>query len=194
MTSQTSGLPPYQAWFTRRPGVALLGIAVLFVLITSLRVALGPDANAGVTLFYVVPISLAALAWGRLAGAITVGVALVLLFLWVMVANVELTPVGYAARVVPIVFAGLLLGDASDRLRKAELARLRQMERELLHRQAVEVNDSLLQGMSAAKWAIEMGNYELGLTSLDDTLRAGQALVSELIRESGLGPVEPDEE
>lgn len=193
MTTPTPAPPTYQPWFHRRPGLALIGMAVLFVAITALRIALGDDATVGVTLFYVVPISLAALAWGRLAGVIAAGVALTLLVLWVLVDDVDLNLLGWAARVVPILLAGLLLGDASDRLRKAERAHLQQMERELLHRQAVEVNDSLLQGMAAAKWAVEAGNHDLGLKTLDDTIRAGQALVSELIRESGMGPVQRDQ-
>ena len=164
----------------------------MFVLITVLRFALGEDAVVGVTLFYVVPISLAALVWGRVLGAVTVCVALVLLVLWVLVADVELTALGWAARIVPMVFAGLLLGDVADRLRKAEQAHLEQREREIFHRQAVEVNDSLLQGMSAAKWALEAGNHELGIKALDDSIRAGQTLVSELIREADMGPVHPD--
>ncbi len=163
----------------------------MFVLITALRLALGQDAVVGVTLFYVIPISLAALVWGRTAGAVTVGVALALLVLWALVADVELTLLGWAARVVPIVFAGLLLGDASDRLRRAEQAEHDQHEREMIHRQAVEVNDSLLQGMSAAKWALEMGNHELAIRALDDAIKAGQTLVSELIREADMGPVHP---
>lgn len=65
------------------------------------------------------------------------------------------------------------------------------MERELLHRQAVEVNDSLIQGMAAAKWAIEAGNHDLGLRTLEETIEAGQRMVSQLIRESGMGPVGP---
>ena len=107
---------------------------------------------------------------------------------WVLVAGVDLNLLGWVARVVPILLAGLLLGDASDRLRRAELARVDLRERELLHQQAVEVNDSVLQGMAAAKWALESGNHALGLSTLNDTIDSGQTLVSRLIRDSGMGP------
>lgn len=191
MTTPTSVQAPYQPWFNRHPALALAGIAALFVLVTVLRLALGSDAMVGVTLFYVVPVSLAALAWGRAGGALAAGVAVALVALWVLVSDADLSLLGWSARLVPIVLTALLLGDASDRLRRAEEIHLRQLERELLHRQAVEVNDSLLQGMSAAKWALEAGNDELGVRALDDTIRAGQALVSELIREAEMGPVDP---
>ena len=181
---------PYQPWFSRRPGLALVGVAMMFVLITVLRVWLGADASVGVTLLYVVPTSLSAMAWGRVAGIIAAGLSITLLALWVLVAGVDLNPLGWATRVVPILLAGFLLGDASDRLRRAESARRHQLERELLHRQAVEVNDSLLQGMAAAKWALESGNHELGLSTLNDTIETGQTLVSRLIRDSRMGPTE----
>lgn len=188
--SETPTPKPYQPWFSRRPSLALVGVAMMFVLITTLRIWLGNDATVGVTLLYVVPTSLSALAWGRVAGLIAASVSITLMALWVMVAAVDLNALGWAARIVPILLAGLLLGDASDRLRRAEAARLLQRERDLLHRQAVEVNDSLLQGMAAAKWALESGNVDLGLNTLNDTIETGQILVSRLIRDSSMGPTD----
>lgn len=180
---------PYSPWFTRRPGLALVGVVALYAAVTGARVALGDDASLGITLLYVVPISLVALAWGRLAGAIAAGAALVLLVLWVLVLDVDLTLLGWVARVVPILLVGVLLGDTSDRLRRAERARSMHAQRELLHRQAVEINDSLLQGMAAAKWALEAGQNERGLDNLTDTINSGHRLVSQLIRDSAMGPL-----
>ena len=60
---------------------------------------------------------------------------------------------------------------------------------ELLHRQAVEINDSLLQGMAAAKWALEAGRADVGLERLSDAIVSGQQLVSGLIRDSEMGPL-----
>jgi hypothetical protein len=185
-------VPAYVPWFNRHPRLALAGIALMFALVTAWRVALGDDTSVAVTVLYVVPISLAALAWGRVAGLSAAGVALTLLVLWLLLDDVELTALGWATRVVPLVLAGLLLGDTSDRLRRAQRAHEEQLERELLHRQAVEVNDSLVQGMAAAKWAIEAGNHDLGLRTLEETIEAGQRMVSQLIRESGMGPVTSD--
>ncbi len=58
----------------------------------------------------------------------------------------------------------------------------------MLHRLAVEINDSLIQCMAAAKWAIEAGQVERGQVTLDETIRLGQQLVSALIKDSGMGP------
>jgi hypothetical protein len=64
-------------------------------------------------------------------------------------------------------------------------------ERELAlvrHRQAVEINDTLIQGMAAAKWALEVGQLESAAATLDQTIRLGQQLVSGLIRDADMGP------
>jgi signal transduction histidine kinase len=189
MTS-TSARASYVPWFSRRPGLALAGVVAIFVSISVARFALGNDASVGITLLYVVPISLAALVWGRRAGMIASAAALVLLTLWVLVADVDLSVLGWTARVVPIVLVGLLLGDASDRLRRAEQAHLEQAARELLHRQAVEINDSLLQGMAAAKWALEAKRHDVALERLSDAIASGQKLVAGLIRDSAMGPLD----
>lgn len=162
----------------------------MFVAITAARLALGDDATVAITLLYVVPISLVALAWGRLPGVVASAAALALLALWVVIDGVDLTPLGWAARVVPIMLVGLVLGDASDRIRRAEQARVEQAERELLHREAVEINDSLLQDMAAAKWALEAGRSDVGLERLSDAIASGQKLVSQLIRDSAMGPLD----
>lgn len=181
---------PYVPWFSRRTGLAFAGVLAMFVAITVVRASLGDDASVGITLFYVVPISLAGLVWGRLAGMIASGVALVLLALWVLLADVDLGLLGWSTRVVPMLLVGLLLGDASDRLRLAEQARVEHAERELLHRQAVEINDSLLQGMAAAKWALEAERYDVAIERLSETIRSGQKLVAGLIRDSAMGPLD----
>lgn len=189
MPALPSPAQPYVPWFARRPALAVGGVVAMFAMVTLLRIALGDDATVGITLLYVVPISLAALAWGRTAGMVASAVAIVVLVLWVVFAGVDLTPLGWVARLVPLMLAGALLGDTSERLLRAERARVEQAERELLHRQAVEINDSLLQGVSAAKWALEAGNTELALRGLTSTISNGQKLVSELIRESEMGPL-----
>lgn len=162
----------------------------MFVTITVVRFSLGNDAAVAITSLYVVPVSLAALAWGRVAGLLASGAAVVLLALWVLAADVDLTVLGWSARVVPMLLVGLLLGDASDGLRRAEQAHIEQTERTLLHRQAVEINDSLLQGMAAAKWALEAERHDVAHEHLSDAIASGQTLVARLIRESAMGPLD----
>lgn len=193
MITRTRLVPgePYEPWFDRSPGATLFSAVVLFVVITAVRVALGNDATVGVTMLYLLPVSLVALAWGRWAGLTCGAVAITMLGLWVLVAEVDLSALGWASRAVPLLLTGYLLGDASDRLRRAEEERLQRDAQDLLRRQAVEINDTLVQGMAAAKWILEAGRLDEGIKALDDTLLTGQELVSELIREAGLGVPNP---
>jgi hypothetical protein len=105
-----------------------------------------------------------------------------LMALWVVVENVSLTPTGWASRVLPMLLLGVLLGDAADRLRRAETDRRRLEAAALLHREAIEINDSLVQGMVAAKWSLESGRVDSGTKTLDETITRAHDLVSTLIR------------
>jgi len=86
-----------------------------------------------------------------------------------------------------LLLVGFLIGDGSDRLERASQERQARLLAVQRHREAVEINDSLVQGMSAAKWSIEAGRVESGLKVLEETVELGHQLVSELIRQSGAG-------
>ena len=176
--------PPYRPWFRRQPGLTAIVSAGLFVVVIAVRLAMGDDAAAGVSMLYTLPVSLVALTWGRLAGVGAAVLAVALVGVWVLAADVDLTWVGWLSRAVPLALIGFLLGDAAQRLGRAEHERVQAEAREQRHRQGVEINDSLIQGMAAAKWSIESGNVSAGLRILDDTIRRGQSLVSGLIRDA----------
>ena len=82
---------------------------------------------------------------------------------------------------------GVLLGDAVDRLRGSEGQRRRLEGVAQRHRDAVEFNDSVVQRLAAAKWAMEAGRAERGLEIIAETLDAAQALVSDWIRDAEMG-------
>ncbi len=140
------------------------------------------DAGDAISLLFVMPITLLAVAFGRNAGLLAAVFAVALTGCWVWMSGADLTVIGWLSRAFPLLLVGGLVGDASDRLRDFEEQR-RTLEVSMLrHRQAVEINDSLLQGMAAAKWAIEAGRVESGVDMLSETLDRGHSLVSELIR------------
>lgn len=58
-------------------------------------------------------------------------------------------------------------------------------------REAAEINDSIVQGMTVAKWSLEAGNLDRSLDVLTDTMTTAQDLVSQLL--SIDHPVEPGE-
>lgn len=179
---QGSHLP----WFRERPALTVGVAAVLFVAVFVVRLLVG-DVDDAVNLLYALPVALVALAFGRNAGIEAGLLAVVLVGAWVVIDDVDLSPLGWASRVVPLLLLGGLLGDASDRLAMAD-ARHRALEAAAQrHRDATEVNDTLIQGMAAAKWALEAGRHESGLSTLTQTLELGHELVSKLLREADMG-------
>jgi hypothetical protein len=89
--------------------------------------------------------------------------------------------------VLPLLLLGLLLGHATDRERRAEAERRRLEAAALLHREAIEINDSLVQGMAAAKWSLDAGQVETGKEILEETVVRAHDLVSGLIRRADMG-------
>lgn len=174
-------------WFVRRPALSLLVAGLLYVGVTALRFGRGHDLAAGISMLYVLPVSLVALTRGRAAGILAGLVATSLFLLWTQLEDVDLDALGYAARALPLLLVGYLLGDAADRLRRANAHRVEHEMTALRHRQAVEVNDLLVQGMAASKWSFEAGRIEAGLQTLDETIATGQHLVSRLISDAGGG-------
>lgn len=54
-------------------------------------------------------------------------------------------------------------------------------------RQAVEINDSIVQGLTVAKYAMETGRDEQSREAVEETLRKARVLISELLGEAGTG-------
>jgi glucose-6-phosphate-specific signal transduction histidine kinase len=173
-------------WFRSRPEFTIALSVILFVAIFTVRLLIG-DIRDGYSMLYSLPIALLATAFGRKAGLAAGLTAITLLVIWVLVKDVPMRPTGWISRILPMLLLGLLVGDASDRLRRSEDQRVELAAAARLHREAIEINDTLVQGMAAAKWSLEAGRTETGLHTLDETIGLGHKLVSGLIREAGLG-------
>ncbi|HEX2893625.1 MAG TPA: hypothetical protein VHO29_06435 [Marmoricola sp.] len=170
----------------RRKLLTLALAGVLFVGILTLRL-LGGTVNDAYSMFYALPVALLATTFGMRAGSAAGLLGVGLIGVWTTVDHIHLTPTGWASRVVPILLLGVLVGEATDRLRAMEADRRRLEAAALLHRQAIEINDSLVQGMAAAKWSLEAGSVDVGLRLLDDTITRAHDLVSGLIRSADMG-------
>ena len=174
-------------WFRDRPRATIAVAGALFTAIFATRIALGGAAD-GAAMLYVLPIALVAVAFGFRAGLTAGLVGVLLVVLWVVLTDVTLTPLGWVSRALPMLLLGCLLGDATDRLRATEAERRTLEVAARGRRDAIEVNDTIVQGMSAAKWSLESGNLEAGLAILTQTLEVGHDLVSELMRRADMGP------
>ena len=183
MLSLSRKARPVGPWFQERPRAALCVAAALFAVILTLRLLTGTAADA-YSMLYVFPIALMSVVFGLRGGLAAGLVAVALTTFWVIVRDVSLTPAGWMSRLLPMLLLGVLLGHANDRTRRAEAEQRRLAGAALLHRKAIEINDSLIQGMAAAKWSLEAGRIDSGIRTLDDTVVRAQDLVSTLIREA----------
>ncbi len=168
-------------WFVRRPRVAIGVALTMFAVIFGLGVGLGAAAS-DICLLFALPIALIAVAFGMRAGVASGCAGVVLVALAAHLDRVNLTAVGWISRVAPMLLLGYLLGDAVDRLHRAEARQRRLEQAARRQRDAIEINDTIVQGLSAAKWALEAGDLNGGLRIVEDTLHLGHRLVSELIR------------
>ena len=177
---------PPDPWFRRYPAVAFAVAGGLYAAIMSLRLVVGTPVDA-YSMLYALPVTLVAITFGLRSGVAAGLLAVALTVLWAVVQDVSLSPTGWASRILPMLMLGVLLGDASDRLRRAENERRQLEAAALLHREAIEINDSLVQGMAAARWSLEAGRMEAGLRTLDETIVQAHELVSNLIRRADMG-------
>jgi signal transduction histidine kinase len=179
-------------WFRWHPALAVALAITLYAGVFTLRLAVDGTTEA-ITLLYVLPIALLATAFGLRAGVLAGTGAVVLLGAWVLADGVTLTPLGWLARVVPMLLWGVLLGYASDRIRAAAEAERKVMAAALREREAAEINDSVIQRLSAAKWSLEAGDHERSMELLIDSIETAQGLVADLLRNRPLRGGPPQE-
>jgi len=182
----SAGRAPREPWFQQHPNLALGVAGVLYLTVLCLRLFAGSPVDA-YSMLYAFPVALVATATGLRGGALAGLLAVALIALWTELDDVSLSLPGWSSRVLPLLLLGVLIGHATERVRRAEADRVRLEDAALLHRQAIEINDSLVQGMAAAKWSLESGRVETGKEILDVTLTEAQRLVSGLIRRAGTG-------
>jgi len=175
-------------WFVERPRLTVATCVVLGLVAVAMMAA-GGDVAMNAPLLLCLPIALLATTFGLRGGLLGAAASAALIACWAVAGHLGLGPVGWVARVGPLALLGLLLGDATDRLRRAEGARVRLAEAERRHREAVQLNDTIVQSLSAAKWALEGRDLTGGLAIVDETLTQSNRLVSDLIRGARLRPL-----
>jgi PAS domain-containing protein len=107
---------------TRLGAGSLAAVVALFAAIFVLRFLDG-NAEDGVTSLYILPIALLAVELGLIGGLIGVAAAVVLLGIWIGVADPGLSAVGIAIRVVVFLAVGMVVGKGADRLRRTQRER-----------------------------------------------------------------------
>lgn len=73
---------------------------------------------------------------------------------------------------------------------RAEAAAVRLHDRTVRHREAMELNDTVVQGLVSAKYATQLGRTEVAAETIERTLIRAQRLVAELMDDDG-APFDP---
>jgi signal transduction histidine kinase len=155
----------------------------MFAVVFVVRLIVADPVGAAADL-YVFPVALIALGFGARAGVAAGLAGAMLLTIPLGEAGIDHSPLSWAARAVAMTAMGLVLGDASDRLAEAQRLRSAVALAAERHREAIEFNDGLVQGLAAAKWQLEAGRGGAALETLNETIATGEQLVSKLIREA----------
>jgi|GEM_PF-1260979 len=176
-----------EPWFDLHPRLALAVSAVLFVAIFALGLSVDGTADS-LSVLFVLPVSLAAFAFGVRAGLMAGAVAVGMLAIWFAASDESFGALGWVSRIVPLLLLGLLVGASSDRIREARRAERYAIAVALVQRDAAEINDSVVQGLAVAKWLLEAEQVDRALEVLDDTAEKAQTLVSRVLGSDGVLP------
>src|SRR5438876_531456 len=114
-------------------------------------------------LLYVFSVALIAITFGWWFGVVVGLSVVVFIIVWVELCDVVLAAIGWVVYVVLMFVLGLLFGRVADWLRWAEVECLWLEVVALLHREAIEINDSLVQGMAAVRWFFQAGQVNTKL-------------------------------
>jgi hypothetical protein len=176
------------AWFRAHSQAMLVLSTLLFGGITVLGAGLSGTNAHEVSMLYVLPIGLAAITFGVAGGCMAATFASIVFAGWMAEAGTTgaVGTIGWATRLIAWFLLGALLGDASDRTMRAreeaevrDYERFRREEAARRHREALELNDTVVQGLAVAKWKVESGDIEGGLQLLGSTMAIVQELVAD---------------
>lgn len=187
MVSRSPGSRLSIPWFGTHRAWAAAVVVALFLGVFVLRLAV-EGADEVVSLFYVLPIALAAMTWGLRGGLLGAGAGVSLVVAWSVIDDVSFSALGWSTRVVPLALLGVLLGLAADGLEQARLTERELLATQLREREAAEINDSIIQGLVAAKWLVESGECERSVVYLAESIERTQALVADLLRDRPFTP------
>ena len=177
-----------RTWYRAHPGAAVAVAVGLFVLVTVLH-WFHDSSGQAITVLYVLPIVLLAVTFGLRGGLVGAGCGFGLFaLLEVLHSSGDIDADGWAVRAVAMFLLGALLGRATDqtvaseRTALVEQRRRCQLEEEnFRYAEAVEISDSLVQQMVAAKWMVEQGRSDQAAEALVTTIESGEAMVAALL-------------
>jgi len=156
-------------------------------------------SGQAIAVLYVLPIALLGVTRGERGGLAGASVGFVLFAVFEIVhSSGDIDATGWAVRATAMFLLGGLLGHATDRTIASEQTALDEQQKrcqleEANHRYAaaIEINDSLVQEMVAAKWMVEQGLTDQAAEMLTATIATGERMVVELLPRRVSRPEDP---
>lgn len=184
-TRRQSDGGPFPWYRSHSRGAILIAIA-LFAAVTAAHFLTDASGEA-VDILFSLPIALLAMAFGLRGGLVGAAVGFSLFSaMQLMDSQGDIDVTGWIARAAGMLLLGVLLGRATDQIKEGQRRALdehekRRLLRETAHRQAeaLEISDSILQNLAAAKWLVEQGRAEDAIEILTSTLATGQQMVAD---------------
>lgn len=181
-------------WYQLRPRVALATAVALFALVSTFH-WFDDGSGQAIVVLYVLPVALVAVAFGLRGGLVSAAAGFGLFsVLEVFHSTGDIDGIGWAVRAVALFLLGGLLGHATDRMHATQRQALAEQDRrcrlEEKNRrfaEAMEISDSLVQKMVAAKWMAEQGRAEDAADALATTIAEGERMAAGLLQKRMIG-------
>lgn len=175
-------------WFRLRPAEAVTVAACLFVAISVLQWFVD-GAGQAVVMLYLLPVALVAVTFGMRGGVAAAACAFgVFAIFEVFHATGDIDAEGWMVRAMALFLLGSLLGRATDEMEASRRSALAEQEGRCRleaairrYTDAIEISDSILQQLVAAKWLAEAGRSAQVVDLLDDTIVRGEHMVAGLL-------------
>ncbi len=179
---------PIGPWYRFHPRAAIAVAALLFAAVIAVR-ALDTRVGDTGTLLFVLPIALMAVTFGMRGGLVTAFIAYGIFILFALFDSTGILGFeGWIAQAVAMFVLGALLGRAIDVSRAAALRALDHQRRHYTlldqnrrYADGIEISDSLLQNVAAAKWMVEQNDLNEATRLLAEAMERGQRMVGQLL-------------
>jgi hypothetical protein len=158
--------------------------AALLVLYLVIEIVTGSPKEPA-TIAYAVPVALAGIALGARAGIAAAVAGAALYWLGAYIDGETLSAGHLSYRLGALVFMGGVVGALASRLSEAEHDAQLQQE---LRSCAVELNDTVVQGLALSRYQIDGGDPTAAAATLETTLGRAQELVADLMGDMKLEP------
>lgn len=175
-------------WFRLRPAEAVTVAACLFAAISVLQWFVD-GAGQAVVMLYLLPVALVAVTFGMRGGVAAAACAFGAFALFeVFHATGDIDVEGWMVRAMALFLLGGLLGRATDEMEASRRSALAEQEGRCRleaairrYTDAIEISDSIIQQLVAAKWLAEAGRADQVVDLLDDTIVRGEHMVAGLL-------------